>query len=476
MRSLRNIRSLDWLLVAIAACGAVARLLWALSLPGPVGRDGYFYILQVGAESPFELPVWSTSLLPILLMRVCSMVFDTVAAVKIVTALASFLAVLGAARLVLAISSDHGAAIVAAALATIAAFHNAVFIEFPSNLFGMACFLWTVGAIWAAERDSASKRFRWAVLLLGTATVLSHPTAALALGLFLTIRVLIKGWMGELGSRDGIMLLAVVAFAAAIVVTSYFGRAASPPKVEWGFAPDGLLHHMSGYYSILLWVQAMLILPSCRRKGGVSGNPNLFIATLLVVALAFAANPLTHYSFDLYRAADRLALWGWLLSAVLTPLTFVCLRELSHARSIVCVVIVLAVACGTSFGLPSGADPSYLRRRERLVRDLKTLPPGSLSGRVVVAEHGDQFAVSVITGANAAARPPTDGASAVWLLRSYGQNVEWPRDAIIFGQHAMINNADFEQWLRTRSDMERAAIRRSNPFHVGRDYLDRSVR
>ena len=427
----------------VVALGTLIRACLLFAVAAPFGRDGYYYVLQVEHLRHAALAIPTTSVVPIALMTLASTIIGPVAGIKLVALGASAALSLGVIRVVWEYSGRGELALAAGVLATCAALHNMLVVEYVNNLGAMAFFVWALVWLERLARVGLNRAIVPLCMMVAGAA-LSHPSAAAALSIVLLFRVL---------SRPGLRLSTTALLIICVGVTLTAVRLRSSLEISWASAPlVGLWSHPSGAYSVLLLVAAggHLLSRYRQRASALAAARHVpILACLLVVSIAFVANPAFGYGSAFRTAPDRLALWGWLLSAICAPLLCIEIDGRYSPRSLVFGAALLGctLLAGATQGLPAGADPTFLLEREHLVSAIRQLPPNALAGMTVIAEHGNQFAVSLITGAGARAASSERADQVVWLLKAAGDRTQWPADSIVAGDYAFVRGSQLDAWL-----------------------------
>jgi hypothetical protein len=467
-----------WLL-AFFVCAAAGglRLAWLLSSPVAFGRDGYYYALQVNSLAHGDLAVPTIGFVPFLLMLLARMLVDSdVLAVKLVAVFASTLLTVGVALFGHAVTRRSEAALLSALAAASASLHNLFIVEFVSNLIGMTFFVWCLVFV-VRMKTAGSSRTGWLGVLAAvaaTGAVFSHGSAGVALLIagigWLTIAVVHRRVI-----RHELVAMAVLAallgglFATGNLINVTAAVSRLPSINLWS--------HMSGSYSLLLWASALWAVALLARTGTDQGPQEkaAFNAVLpvLVVGILYAANPFFIYEYTPQNVVDRLALWGWLIAALVVPaLAFVPRKLTPVSVGLGGVMITTLLLAGTSRGIPLGADPRFLEARSQLLRTLELVPAPTVESKAIVAGHGDQFVVSYVTGATASSRRPSNPRKEVWwLLKTWRRNPVWPDGAVVAGHYGFVAEHRLSDWLVALTPDEKKEIASANPLHLGREVI-----
>lgn len=466
--------------VAVAVGSSVAtawRLGWIWAAPAGFGIDAYYYALQTRAlmdgvghvyfPTHFTL-TFHLARLVALLGRV-----DVLTAMKVVAVLAA--GVVPGLVFVIArrVTSSPRAALVGAAVTLLTSLVNYFVVEFVAQLVAIALLLAAVCFYVSCNRQST--RLTAVVVVAGLAAW-SHKSA-LAIVVVAALVFGIRDSLRSLGRPrrvlGDVLLLGISAYVVAGLVEAYDG---TPRWPEW----RGGSAHLATSEVILSLVAicvigisgtwSALISPHRRHDGGNSASgPHL--PPVSWILLVFCANPLIQYHTQLEGAGERLAMWSWPLSGILTAqaLSAPLPRPLALiSRSVVCVACLLV--CLPRWP-PSGRE-AYVRERAALADAMKQAVCAPMD-TVVVAEHGTQFLVTFTTGRRSTWRPRDANSELWWLLRvPLGSRALFgavpPHEGCWIGPAFLIRDVALERLYASLAHHERVAVLRANPNHLSR--------
>jgi hypothetical protein len=152
---------------------------------------------------------------------------------------------------------------------------------------------------------------------------------------------------------------------------------------------------------LILFCASIIVLLAgfLQKESNVNKNQRLFFGILAFWSLFVTLNPFISSEIGFTTIGGRLRVLSYIQAALLISAIIWLLRE-KYKNIIWYVAAVVTPLMIWSFlnPLPRGLHPDYLARRERLTGGLKSDTRQIESNSIIVADHGEQFLVTAITG------------------------------------------------------------------------------
>lgn len=457
------------------------RLAWLTKWPVPLGRDGYYYVLQVQSllsSGTLYFDRWNG--IPLLVLAGLSRLLNDVT-LGIKTGAAAFVVVatLATYLLVRDLSRRKVVGAYAATLVALSTLQLYFLVEFLANSFAIGLFALF---LWRALRATRSPSTRNVALAaaLGLLSAASHASAAVFVCVF-------TGVLAGFAWRRGRVFNSQVGWTAAVVILGAVSLAvglvgaASPPSWQWllwSFKPIPL-PTLSGYAAapeeaVVLLLIGALLWQFKRMPLHSEGIDRTFVLTIVVLCAALTVNPWGRYQTQLTGVMERLALWNWIFMAILSA---VLVRDLLEKKSVLarigagCVALA-SFLCAQSAREPFGSRPAFLAERLRLEAELPKLQPALPRNASVVAEHGLQFMITAKTGLSAlsvSSASQAPGTLRYWFIRRAGLtgHTDWPSGTIVLSDWLLVPEDHISSWMKQMDSRKRAMLVRANPSEFG---------
>jgi hypothetical protein len=467
----------------VVALTAVARLQWLLTWPTPVGRDGYYYLLQIdsirstgGLYFPTHFP------LALYVLAGLGWPWDPTVGTKMAVVATFSLLLVAMFVLVRILTGREWAALLSILLVTVSKLHWYFLVEFASNLVSLLFFAVFVSYLARVERCGASRPTTVATTIVFIACVLSHRSAAV-------LAILTISAYGALiiGERRRPRLTWSLALGAAFVISSLlvFAHALVPEARAWvtaNFKPLPALELSNHEFASEAWVLAAVVpiiawLLLHPQSTSEARNPwwrhRRLILALLLVCVAVTLNPWARYRTALSGAMERMGLWSLLFVGILVP-TAVAITVERGRRWTVSGLLLVAFTFAVVSGRPGPErTTSYLMERHRLAAELPGLISWVPHSAVIVAEHGTQFMITSEVGRAAVSRRPPNPAPSTktfWLLRTGGLvPAELPQvHSRYVAEWIVVREDVLFDWIGEADDQRLHALAKANPFHLAR--------
>ncbi len=457
------------------------RLAWLTQWSVPLGRDGYYYVLQVQSVlSSGTLYYHDWTALPIWVLSAFSWALgDTILGIKSGAAAFAVLSTLGSYLFVRDLTQRRACGTFAALLVACSTLQRYFLVEFLANSLAISIFtffLWR--ALWALRVKSLANIA--IALILGAVAAASHASAAafvVASFAALTAIVWTRGKPDIGASTWPIVALLLAAFSVGVALSA----ALSPPEwrwLVWSFKPIPF-PTLAGYASaaeerlVLLFV-AFVAWRVTRNRPVIEAPERAALLVIIELCVALTVNPWGRYQTALMGAMERMALWNWIFMPILSA---TCLHMLIGMKSTiarataVCVVIASWVSA-LNAREPSGSRPVFMMERIALQSELPKLTLAVPEGASVVAEHGTQFMITAITRLPAASISSASEPSPnlrYWFIRRGGlaEGTSWPNGALVLSRWLVMPESALLPWLAHLDHEQRTGIIRANPSQFG---------
>ena len=481
-RTESRLPNIDRMAAALAMCIVAAttalRLRWLLAWPFPIGRDGYYYVLQVRSLLAHGVPYYPTAFQwPLWFMAGCSwLTRDSVVGIKAAIAAAFAGVLICAFLLVREITGLAALGLVSVALLVASPLRDYFLAEFSANLVAIAA---TTVAVWlVAKAEHRPTRGRIAAAAVTTAAAAaSHPSALIVLAIILPSDWVLRRFRKVRSLRRSQMLDLVLAVSTVIAIGILcLPNASTWLTVEFKLVPvPTLLPYSFWPEALILLLTCAVLLVRCRRideNATIVGQHRQLLLGIVVAVGFTALNPWARYDTGLTGTMERLGLWSWLFVAILVPAALVSLDYRGRQGAVAVGLIVCAALAALVPRSATGATDPYLADRMALKSDLSLLRRSVPDNSLVVAEHGTEFMVTAETGLRAESHPSSGGAISpmrYWLIRTVGlRTADLPRkNAVFLSQWAAIREDELFRWLAKLSRDQRRTLAVQNRLLIG---------
>lgn len=464
---------------------AVLALLWAgvvgsialirlMAWSVPLGRDGYYYLLQIRCLLDTGMPYYPTAFeLPLRLFALVGWLVDSPTnGMKISTAILLAACVLVIYALVLELTHGHIEATLSAILTGASSLSEYFVVEFVSNLFGTL--MWFVFAWRFARwlRSRSVSHAAWAAVAAGVA-VSAHRSSLLFVCAFLFFYLILVRSVPvpDTTSQVKVVATAMLCGTSLVLALPVALPAHAPlliatlrplPKLPfWGYsaAPEAI-------------VVATLIPLACwgvRRSARFTETSSRMVFAIGLTCVTLTINPWGRYETGLVGVAERLALWNWLFLPVLVGVVVAICRELSGflAKAGAIASVVAALVTVRVDRHPIGGLDSFLIERTALVSELPVILGTVPANATVIAEHGFEFMIAAETGLRTRSTVPTPRSASqshFWFLRvGRALSQRLPNGSVALSRWAVIPDDELESWLTSLSAEERLDLAQKNP-------------
>jgi len=451
----------------------------------PLGRDGFYYVLQVQSIRTTGYPWYPTQFSGgLYVIALLGAACDDVVVGNKVAALATFAALVAAVHFLLhVITVSHRWALLGASFLALSPLKYYFTVEYLANLIGITSYALAT-SFWLASRREAGRIRRRLYLLLavvaGCLTVWFHKSAAAMVAITLLgalayraleLRVRLSG-----GRVIAAAFVGVLVVSSAFLTTTYFLIPATtqwlrantrpiPIPDIWGFsfAPE----------SMFLSASAMLLaVRYARHRPQLSPEGARMLPVFLGIAALICANPFLRYRSGLDNAAERMGLWALLCVPLMAAVIASIPEDTRHNRRFrpAAALPLAAVVLCLVPRIPVGATEGYLRSRMLLAAQLRQLQEWNAADLPVIAEHGTQFMVTALTG-HRSSSPVTGGRNhreEFWLIRDSHEALCRSETEMVFCGNgwALLRDEALSQWTRTAPAASLASLIRQNPQHA----------
>jgi len=449
--------------------------------PVPVGLDGYYYVLQINSfltSSHFYYPTRT----PVVLYGLCALSFLTAnptLVVKIVSILLHASLCAGVFVLTRNALGTVWLSLLGVVLAELTRLHLFMTAEFVNNLGALSLVVWTL--VFSIRFLQKRRRLDISIAaVLTLAALFSHRSTGFILVAILWSVALfhwfvVASFQGRT-IRYAVVAAAVSLFAPAVLAAQPFFALPSALGSQLTMVPDFTLFTWflpEAIQLFILLIGTALVL-SLRRITEWSGErAAIYLAGSTGLTAIFFQNPFFNGSHGMASVAGRIFILVYVQTAVLAPaLIFLVMKWRPRvAWGLTCVVLLLVGFSAISEG-PAGLKPEVLTRRVRLTQALTEKKKDFPSNAIVIAEHGDEFAVTATTG-RIAAHDPIPGAkndTTYWLLDLDSTNAPLEGLIVSVGEASIISLVTDEalrNYLARASRREKLRLFAKN-IHVGR--------
>ena len=468
-------RRLAWLALLLSlVVSAVRDAALLFRYPIAVGIDGYYYVLQINhlpATGRFYFSTFTPFVLYVLVV-LTQLTHDAVTSVKIAGILLNSLLALGIFAIIGRLVRNLWFAVLGSVLALAPQSHLFMSGEYINNLGAVVLLLWSG---WSFIRAFQTRRKIWIMLAVALliAAISSHRSAVLIVLTFAGCCFLLRGltlrgrWKGL-----GFLGIAVFWFVPALILVQPFISVPVWLQTEisirphWPFGapviPEELMLAISSPVLLFLIFKRL-------RKTSLTVFDGVF-GSIALWSLIITLNPFLDPQAVLSGLAGRLRVLAYLQVALIVPaviwLAYSVRNELAlyFAAALVPLLILSILA-----PLPYGLQPEFLARRERLIQALR-LHAGELGRHpIVIARHGDQFAVTATIGVPAQHSPPANpqDATVYWLLDEVSDQVLGEESVVLISNAGtatlLAEDTVLRRRLQAMSITDRRRLLRANP-------------
>jgi hypothetical protein len=395
----------------------------------PIGIDGFYYLLQTQSylkNGYFYFPTDSPLILYFFVL-VDRLINSPVLTIKICIIILDLLLLTGIFALVFELTRNYLYAAVALLVLNLSPLYFYFLFEYISQLGALAFLFW---GVFFLVKFARSRRWVWilSAALFLTASIFSHRsmipiilTAILSFLLFMVINL--DEVKLNRKYRVGIWLLIalIIIFPAALKLQPFI-LLPSGWQNEFTIVPHFPSHFASLPEVIILLVITLPLLWLLVYKPvqNLDAAGKYVLGTIALWGLLITLNPFIDSAYGFVSLGGRLRTLACFQVALLLPALVWLVKD--HNKRLAWGI----AACALPFlvwsflsPLPRGAQADYLAHREALVSSLGEKGSVLEKGSLVIADHGEQFAVTAVTGLPASQIFPSDEANYTkiyWLL------------------------------------------------------------
>lgn len=465
-------------LALVLAAGAGRDTYLLLRYPVAMGVDGYYYVLQVDSLRNLGhllLPT-RTPLTLYILLGFSYLTGDTVLGVKLGAVTLHALLCLGVFAVVKSLTRSAWSGVLGGALAAASGLHLYLVGEFVNNLGGATLLIWCG---WAAVRAARSRDLRWvgASALLLSAAAFSHRTALFLSSSVAALSVLtwllLNPHRSTRHRRLALIIAAVIwGFPAMAAAQSFFSLPGLGER-EVTTIPGWPLDQTTLAEGFILLLAAPAILVSLWQSRVYESDRTIAIAlgTVALASLVVTLNPFLSTNSGVLGFGGRLRILAYVQVAILVPgliwLLSVTRRIfLVYTLALTLPLMLLSVCSPMPFELRH----DFLTKRMRLVQNLDGHRIRFALPSVVIAPHGEQFAVTSELGVPSQhlLSRDGDGESIWWLVHKLAPRSTYP-SVIVLGEEGegryltIIKDEDLQRLFADMSGDELRRMLEANP-------------
>lgn len=459
-----------WLILIAAALAVGQDLFYLLRTASAVGIDGYFYVLQVDTFLQTGKFYFSnnSSLVLYFLTLVSSFSGNTILSIKLSAALMHVLLSLGIWALIWATTNKFYLGAAGFWLAAFAKPHLYFISEFINNLGALMLIVWSV---WGAVKFAQTKNKLWLVLtaLLLIAALFCHRSVIGLSAIFLIV-----GSLGYLFLKANTTKTKLVVWAIFLLIFSLpavlaqldlpsfwsneFLRLPQIP-IRLATLPESL--------SLLLICLSIPLLAFRFPQYFQFNLNNLILIAIVLWSSLTTLNPFLNHFTGVSGVVGRLDFLAYLQLAVIVPLLISRLLLISNKLTGCAVVLFAAMFCLNYFSvIPLGLRAEYLENRTKLLQDLPIIQSHICDSPLIIAPHGEQFAITAVTKIQSQQKIPLEHRfqCVYWLLRLPPENSPQFSEALIIAENkfAVIEDSKLKPQIAALSKADKQRLFANN--------------
>lgn len=433
---------------------------------GPVGIDGYYYVIQVRSfleNGTFYYPT-NTPFVLYIMSIVAKLSGSIVTAVKVTSILLHTVLGLSLFALATSITKSMWKGLLASAVSVISVTHLIWIDEFPKQLGGLAFFF--LGAACLAQNPK-SKIWRLMALSLFVISIFCHKSIVFLIAVLLLLTLLFHLLNKIRHSRLSLVkICAVIFFFICLPYVAAQQAASLPHQISETVlsAPQIPIKRTAFEEKLSLLFLAPVGLALCLKNA--PSKPlrweHYIIGITSLFTILFTLNPFLSHEEELTTISQRLDLLSYLQISVLLS-GIVWLLSSRTAVLIIALSIASLLLLGNS-GLPMGLQQGYVARRNLLLNDLIRVRSEIPANSIIIAPHGEEFLVTYATGVPSQNSALTNGGqekNVVWLL--FEAPCQVSQNAIILSRSNSCSLLASENYPLSVTDAEKSQIIAMNP-------------
>lgn len=394
------------------------------------GIDGYYYIIQIESflnQKQFYFPT-STPLVLYFFAFVENLISNSALSIKIGTSFLNFLLLTGLFAIVFECTRKTLYAVIAPLLFSFSGLHLYFLIEYLSQLGGLALLIWS---IFFFTRFAKFRQKLWllpAILFL-IGACFSHRSI-LPIAIVAIFSAALFGYIVSSVYRQnkqhtiyGVIITGLVFVLPVILKLQPFFKLPFNLQNEITVIPQFPSHFatLPEIIILLVLIPIFLWLLVYQSNNKIDNAGKIFFGSVAIFTLLITLNPFISSVSGFVSLGGRLRTIACLQAALLLPALLWLLQDYSKIF-LGGIILFAAPLFLWSFlaPLPHGAQPEYLTYRASLIESLSVKNPVIEKQSLIVADHGDQFVATYITGLPSSQNFPKEMMeynTIYWLLR-----------------------------------------------------------
>ncbi len=449
------------------------------------GIDGYYYFLQIESFSQtgtFYFPTQTPVVLGFF-SAINFFVGDPIYSIKTGTLLFQLFLYFGLFTLTKELTKSRWLGIITVSLVIISGLHRYMLVEYLSQLGAIVFLIWAVAGI---IKYADSKRKLWLVTsgILLFLAIGSHrsiiPFVIVGFWSFSLWALFLRARKNENSSQQILILIAClvsIAFPAIIVLSNSW--LSSPIEIQNNLtAFPKLPFRLSTLPEILL---LLIFSPFClwlmfsKQSEQLSQTFKYTIGTIALFSILLTLNPFLSSDLGFSSLGGRLRVLSFIQVAILVPGAVLLVNERWKEKKInrlllglIAAIILPMLIWSYSLPLPRGIQKDFLETRENMIQGLENNKQNLDKDSIIIANHGQQFLVTAITGITSQQTYPkdTENKPIYWLVEGVATTLLDKSMLVLFkdarGQNTVIVKDD-ESWkARLSNPVFNEPIRRNN--------------
>lgn len=373
-----------------------------------VGIDGYYYILQVDSFLKND-NFYFYSQTPLILYLLAGLSYlsgSSVFAVKVGAILFHLSLCFAIFSIIKAITENYWLGIIAFSICGISGLHFYLIAEYINYLGGISFLFWAIYLFIKFLQKRKSLLLVGAIICL----LISFGSHRAMLPIFLLISILfsLMWWLWktiEFSNKRQIIVCLITLFLFFIFPALLILQPFYPLPNAWQgefFVMPKFPARLSTFPELLiLFFGSLIVLVSIFFQKNLRENKigRQFFGTLAFWNLFVTLNPFISSEIGFTTIGGRLRVLAYIQAALIVPAVIWLLREkYKNIAWYVGFAVIPLMIWSFLNPLPRGLQPEYLARRERLIEGLKSNVSQIDNNSIIIADHGEQFVVTSITG------------------------------------------------------------------------------
>lgn len=441
--------------------------------PVPAGVNGYYYVLQITDTAKTGRPYFPTHTPLVLyaLSLTARLTGNVVTTIKAASILLQIFLSVGIFAIIKTVLRNNWLALLAVGCAAIPQSRLYFTSEYINQLGSLVLLVW---AGWTFIRTAETRSWIgfFAGLGLTIAALFSHKSALVFAATIAICVLLVLALTRSAVWKVRALLVIVVLWVSPMVIAAQplislpeSLRAQISLRPQWPIEP-GLIAE-----ELMLAIAALAVLgfviwskPRTETK-----RLDLSLGAIALWSLLITLNPFFNTQAMLSGVAGRTRLFAYLPIALLVPGLIWFAHSMRREAAIYVGAVFLPLFVLSALGpMPYGLRTEFLARRVELIRSLETHSGELAQNSLIIAPHGDQFAVTATTGIPSQQRPAESSNDGVtyWLLNDV-------RDPALIGESivlirngnaatVIVDSAVLKSRLSSMPDAYRLVLLRAN--------------